>query len=98
MKLGSDLHFQLRTPSRIFREKTSPLNLVMVGILEPRKNHVLALEACEKITREGIPLRLNIAGRLNPHFGRHIVDQIQKVKRAGLDVIWHKSPDPTTLV
>ena len=98
MKLGSDLHFQLRAPLRKFSEKTSLWNLLMVGILEPRKNHVLALEACEKINREGIPLRLNIAGRLNPHFGGRILDKIQKAKRAGLDVIWHKSPNPTALV
>ena len=92
LQLGADLHFQLRNGKRA-KETHPPWQLLMVGILEPRKNHNLAIEACEKLHAEGIPLHLHIAGRLNPHFGDPIYDRIMETQKNGLPITWHKSPE-----
>lgn len=99
LQLGSDLHYQLRTnPPAKAASPAPPWNLLIVGILEPRKNHTLALEACEKLHSEGVPLHLHIAGRLNPHFGKPILQRIRKAQSRGVPVTWHKSPKPPALL
>ena len=92
LQLGADLHFQLRY-TNLDKEVKPPWQLIMVGILEPRKNHLLAIEACEKLHAEGIHLHLHIAGRLNPHFGDPIHERIMDAQRKGLPITWHKSPE-----
>lgn len=92
LQLGADLHFQLRHNSSD-KDVKPPWQLLMVGILEPRKNHILAIEACENLHAEGMDLHLHIAGRLNPHFGDPIYDRITEAQRKGLPITWHKSPD-----
>ena len=99
LQLGSDLHYQLRPPlPNNSPQPTPPWNLLMVGILEPRKNHTLAIEACEKLHSQGIPLHLHIAGRLNPHFGKPILQRLRKAQSNGLPITWHKSPKPPALL
>jgi glycosyltransferase involved in cell wall biosynthesis len=63
---GVDTDFQPATPlqSAAIRTRYSPDRpyLLMVGTLEPRKNHQLALEALAQLKAQGYPHRLLIAG------------------------------------
>jgi glycosyltransferase involved in cell wall biosynthesis len=63
---GVDAEFQPGTPTQIaeIRARYSPDRpyLLMVGTLEPRKNHQLALEALAQLKAKGYPHRLLIAG------------------------------------
>lgn len=68
-----------------------PPHIVMIGILEPRKNQETALAACHILHQQGIPFHMHIVGRLNPHFGKPILATIKKSARAGLPVTHHKN-------
>ena len=46
-----------------------PGRIVSVGILEPRKNQGVIVEACEALRLEGLEMELHLVGRVNPHFG-----------------------------
>ncbi len=46
--------------------------LVCVGILEPRKNQAVLIEAGEGLWREGIKFELHLVGRVNPRFGKGV--------------------------
>jgi glycosyltransferase involved in cell wall biosynthesis len=58
-----------------------PARIVSVGILEPRKNQAVILDACESLRREGLEMELHLVGRINPHFGAPLA---KKVAEAGL--------------
>ncbi len=46
--------------------------LLMVGILEPRKNQALLLDAAEALWAEGLEFEVHLVGRVNPHFGKSV--------------------------
>jgi glycosyltransferase involved in cell wall biosynthesis len=60
--------------------------VVMIGILEPRKNQDAVLDAAEILWEEGVQFSLQLAGRVNPHFGRSVADRIRDLQRGGLPV------------
>lgn len=62
--------------------------LLCVGILEPRKNQALLLEACESLWRDGLDFELHLVGRVNPHFGAPLVARVKEARAAGRPV-WH---------
>lgn len=80
---GVDDHFQPATPTEIARVKQqySPDRpyLLMVGTLEPRKNHATALAALARLKAQGMPHRLLIVGGHGWLFEpiRHLVDDLQ---------------------
>lgn len=51
--------------------------LLMVGIVEPRKNQSLMLDVCEQLWNSGLEFDLHIVGRVNPQFGAPIVGRIK---------------------
>jgi len=55
--------------------------LLSVGILEPRKNQVRLLEACEDLWTEGLRFELRLVGRVNPHFGAPVVARIRALRQ-----------------
>ncbi len=63
---GVDARFAPGDPAQVarIRERFSPERpyLLMVGTLEPRKNHAAALRVLARLAREGFPHRLLIAG------------------------------------
>jgi glycosyltransferase involved in cell wall biosynthesis len=63
--LGSDFSstYMEGTPSAKTTEMASLPYLVMIGTIEPRKNHALALSAMEKLWEAGHELSLCIAGK-----------------------------------
>jgi glycosyltransferase involved in cell wall biosynthesis len=63
-----------------------PARIVSVGILEPRKNQAVLLDACEALWGEGMDFELHLVGRVNPHFGGPIAARVREmaVRRPGL--------------
>lgn len=69
-------------------------SLLCVGILEPRKNQTLLLDACEALWAEGLEFELNLVGRVNPHFGKPIAARVKALCRRQPRMRWHKAaPD-----
>jgi glycosyltransferase involved in cell wall biosynthesis len=60
--------------------------IVSIGILEPRKNQTVLLDACKSLWEEGVQLELHLVGRVNPHFGKPIEDRVEamRARRPGL--------------
>jgi glycosyltransferase involved in cell wall biosynthesis len=56
-------------------------SLVMVGIVEPRKNQSLMLDVCSRLWESGLAFDLHIVGRVNPHFGNSIAKRAVDLAR-----------------
>jgi len=56
-----------------------PARVVSIGILEPRKNQMLLLEAFESLRREGLEFELHLVGRVNPRFGGPVANRIREM-------------------
>jgi glycosyltransferase involved in cell wall biosynthesis len=56
---------------------SGPPALLMVGILEPRKNQLLLLAAAEQLWAEGIEFDVHLVGRVNPHFGTDVERRVR---------------------
>ena len=76
----------------------APRRIVSLGILEPRKNQMLLLDAFEELRREGLPLELHLVGRVNPHFGRPIAQRIGRLRSQGPGLHHHPSLDDAGVV
>lgn len=53
--------------------------IVSVGILEPRKNQGVLLDAFEELRRQGLDFELHLVGRVNPHFGGPIKERADRI-------------------
>ena len=60
--------------------------LLLVGILEPRKNQLLLLDAAERLWAEGLDFTVHLVGRVNPHFGAEVERRVRALaaRRPGL--------------
>ncbi len=69
-------------PRTRHRERPSGVPaLLMVGILEPRKNQALLLDAAERLWAEGLEFSVHLVGRVNPHFGGAIERRVRELVR-----------------
>jgi glycosyltransferase involved in cell wall biosynthesis len=80
LRLGADWRgIPRRTTPRLIgptgRDAAAP-KIVCVGILEPRKNQAVILDACAALLLGGLNLELHLVGRLNPHFGMPIAHKM----------------------
>jgi glycosyltransferase involved in cell wall biosynthesis len=66
-------------------------SVVAVGIVEPRKNQMMLLEAAEALWRRGRLFRLTLVGRVNPQFGAPIVRRISQLRRAFPGLLVHET-------
>lgn len=71
--------------------------LLSVGILEPRKNQALLLDAAEVLWRDGMKFELNLVGRVNPHFGKPLVARVQKLAGELSGLRYHAAADDATV-
>jgi glycosyltransferase involved in cell wall biosynthesis len=62
---------------------SSRKSIVMVGIVETRKNQTAVLDAAEKLWSDGEEFSLSFAGRVNPHFGKPIDRRMKSLSRSG---------------
>ncbi|PTX97739.1 glycosyltransferase [Opitutus sp. ER46] len=79
LALGADFGAGPRITTRVIAP--SPPRLLAVGIVEPRKNQGLLLDACEPLWREGLRFELHLVGRVNPHFGPPLLARIKDAAR-----------------
>ncbi len=56
-------------------------SFVCTGILEPRKNQSFLVDVCSGLWREGLDFELNLVGRVNPQFGKPILEIIRRAER-----------------
>jgi glycosyltransferase involved in cell wall biosynthesis len=71
--------------------------LLCVGIIEPRKNQSFLLEVCAELWREGLEFELHLIGRVNPHFGRPIVEKIKGLRKVFPGLHFHQAVDDQML-
>jgi glycosyltransferase involved in cell wall biosynthesis len=62
-----------------------------VGIIEPRKNQLFLLEVCEELWKEGLAFELHLVGRVNPHFGKPVVERIRGLKKTWRGLHFHSA-------
>lgn len=91
--LGSDINQSLPTKGfplnaeEILRQLKALTSFLMVGTLEPRKGHELALDAIEGLWEQGKNVNLVIVGRAGWKID-HLVDRIKKHPRFETNLFW----------
>jgi glycosyltransferase involved in cell wall biosynthesis len=79
LALGADGAGIVR-PGGAAAPQARPAAIVCVGILEPRKNQSVLLDACEALRGEGAAFDLHLVGRVNPHFGAPIAERVETMR------------------
>jgi len=95
IRLGSNFDASPRVLPKPERTAGPPL-LLCVGIIEPRKNQEFLLRVCESLwgsqsrlsgeslvgdSSLGAGFELHVIGRVNPHFGKPIVERMRRGRR-----------------
>lgn len=97
--LGADFaRLERSTDEKKRSEQSMPPLLLCVGILEPRKNQGFLAEVAERLAGEGISFRLEIVGRVNPHFGKPIEQRLRMLNRRYPRIKYRGSVDDTELL
>jgi glycosyltransferase involved in cell wall biosynthesis len=95
LSLGADWPGMERLAGPMGRDP-GPAKIVSIGIIEPRKNQTVLLDAFEILRREGVELELHLVGRVNPHFGWPIQRRIEEMS-GRLPVFHHPQMDDKAL-
>jgi glycosyltransferase involved in cell wall biosynthesis len=96
--LGADLAGNARVTEGDARRKAAPPLLLCLGILEPRKNQTLVLDVAEALLRERLDFRLEMVGRVNPHFGRGIETRLKELAKAYPQIRYRRAAKDRELV
>ena len=72
--------------------------VLCVGTFEPRKNHLVLLDAAEQVWREGGEFDLVLIGRTTVHHGAQVLTRIESLQRVGRPVRWLRHADDATLL
>ncbi len=72
--------------------------VLCVSTLEPRKNHLSLLAACESLWRAGVLFQLELIGRATPGHGERVAAEVARLRGAGHAVEWRLHVDDTTLM
>ena len=95
--LGSDIKSSATTQPHRRSFNTEQPKFLMVGTIEPRKNHLLVLRAFSELWAEGFGGTLTIIGRRG-WSDEHIVLAIEKNKEFGRKLRWLKNANDDILV
>lgn len=94
--LGADFHRNAPAPVAAPNRKFAHPAFLMVGTLEPRKGHRVALEAFEALWKDGFEGSLVIAGKRG--WGvEALIDSLTKHKEYGGRLQWVEGPSDTEL-
>lgn len=72
-------------------------SVLCVGTFEPRKNHLLLLEAAERVWRAGTDFELVLVGRTTAHWGARVETALGRLQAADRPVRWRRHVDDGTL-
>jgi glycosyltransferase involved in cell wall biosynthesis len=97
LALGADMQGVPRAREAVRSQPRTP-RIVCVGILEPRKNQGVVVEACEALRREGLEMELHLVGRRNPHFGDPLADRIAELMDRWPGLRYHSKMEDAALV
>jgi len=104
VQLGSNFDASPRVLPKLERAQ-GPALLLCVGIIEPRKNQRFLLDVCESLwgsqsrlsgesfigdSSLSADFELHVVGRVNPHFGKPVVEHMKRVARGHRRVYYHK--------
>lgn len=89
LALGADFSAAPRVTKRT--AASEPPSLLCVGIVEPRKNQSFLLDVCEDLWREGLQFDLHVVGRVNPHFGKPVVERLKTLRRSFPGLHFHEA-------
>jgi glycosyltransferase involved in cell wall biosynthesis len=89
LALGADFNGQPRVTRHAPPAAAEPPLLLCLGIIEPRKNQALLLDAAEALWRDGLAFELHFVGRINPHFGRPIAARIKALQKKHRGLHFH---------
>ena len=67
-------------------EKTP--EVLMVGTIEARKNHLAVLDACERLWDQGVDFGLTLVGRLSKDTGRSVRERVRALEGKNRPVRW----------
>lgn len=96
LSLGADLPGVARAGGSSAPQGRPP-RFVSIGILEPRKNQSVLLDACETLWEEGVELELHLVGRVNPHFGKPIAERVERMRARRPGLRHHRGMDDARL-
>ncbi len=71
--------------------------VLCVGTFEPRKNHLVLLDAAEKVWARGGRFELVLVGRTTAQWGGHVLEAVERLRAAGQPVHWRRHVDDATL-
>jgi glycosyltransferase involved in cell wall biosynthesis len=77
MKCGSESRLAAAKPE-----------VLMVGTIEARKNHLSVLEACERLWARDIDFGLTLAGRLSKDTGRSVRERVRRLQGKNRPIKW----------
>jgi glycosyltransferase involved in cell wall biosynthesis len=80
LALGADMEGVARATVANTPAQARIPRIVSVGILEPRKNQAVIVEACDALRGEGLDMELHLVGRVNPHFGKPLRRRIAELQ------------------
>ena len=72
-------------------------SILCVGTLEPRKNHLVLLDACDQLWQRGLHFELILIGRTTAQWGSRVLERIEGLQRAGHSLRWLRHVDDHTL-
>ncbi len=81
LALGADIEGVGRAVPGKGPDRSRITKIVSVGILEPRKNQTVIMDACAGLRREGLEMELHLVGRTNPHFGGPMERHFEELRR-----------------
>ncbi|MBI3886889.1 MAG: glycosyltransferase [Opitutae bacterium] len=97
IELGADFDGSNRVHRDPILGRARPAFLA-VGIVEPRKNQEFLLDVCEALWAEGAKFKLDIVGRVNPHFGRPTVRRMHALAKRNLEFAYHEAAGDRALL
>jgi glycosyltransferase involved in cell wall biosynthesis len=96
LPLGADWKGVARL-SGPFGPEPGPPRIVAIGILEPRKNQAVLLDAYEVLRMEGLEFELHLVGRVNPHFGLPLKRRVDDLAARIPGLVHHEHMDDAGL-
>ena len=73
--------------------------ILCVGTLEPRKNHLTLLAAAERLWRDNaLEFELELIGRTTRECGPRVLEQVERLQQAGHAVQWRRHVDNDSLL